>query len=71
MRNEQGTIVYEKQKIVTIIQNLYKKLYEQEMLDAGYNRYSRAQILNVGSEEIPNIDTKEAVKSMKKRKKEN
>lgn len=35
MRNEQGTIVYEKQKIVTIIHNLYKKLYEQEMLDAG------------------------------------
>lgn len=60
--------MYEKQEIVTIIQNFYRKLYKQALSDAGYQRDSREQILNVGSEKISEIDTSEletALKSMK------
>lgn len=65
---------HQKKTDITIIENFYRKLYSTSVskLDHMANR-SRKNILNVGSEEIPEIDKNElrtALKKMKNKKTE-
>lgn len=70
MKNGQKEITTKKTDIA-IIENFYRKLYSTSVskLDHMANR-SRKNILNVGSEEIPEIDKNELRTALKKMKNE-
>lgn len=71
MKNGQEEITTKKTDIIAIIENFYRKLYSTSVSKPDHmaNR-SRKNILNVGSEEIPEIDKNELRTALKKMKNE-
>lgn len=56
MRNEQGEVEMEREKIGKVIENFYRRLYSQTNPSAGKGDVQRRTVLNVGSEELMIID---------------
>lgn len=71
MKNGQEEITTKETDIIAIIENFYRKLYSTSVSKPDHmaNR-SRKNILNVGSEEIPEIDKNELRTALKKMKNE-
>lgn len=69
IKNQQGEVVTERQQITSTIQQFYSGLYRQSVPKPNRSRIQMVQ--NVGSEDIPEVDTAElrmALKQMKNRK---
>lgn len=60
MRNERGDIVTGKQDIVEVVQSFYSHLYRSSVPRSVHvEEHRNTKIMNVGSEEMPEIDTDE------------
>lgn len=75
MKNQQGTIVSDKGEILKIIEDFYTNLYTstapEPEAESKISKNGHINILNVGSEDIPEItieEIKETLKQMKNRK---
>lgn len=56
MKNNQGEVIVERSKITEIIENFYRKLYDQSVPAPDNRGKPREAVLNVGSEDLQMID---------------
>lgn len=59
MKNDQGVIENEREKITEIIENFYRRLYSPSMAQPGQEAQTHQPVINIGSEELEPIDGEE------------